>query len=33
MLVGGYKRIKEVLAMIEHEALQLLRNKLQSPPT
>jgi hypothetical protein len=32
-LVGGYNRIKEVLAMDEDEGLQLLCNKLQDPPT
>jgi tetratricopeptide (TPR) repeat protein len=32
MLVGGYNRIKEVLAMDDGECLQLLRNKLCDPP-
>lgn len=31
-LVGGYNRVKGVLAMDEEEGLQLLRNKLQDPP-
>ncbi|KAH7068389.1 kinesin light chain 1 [Paraphoma chrysanthemicola] len=31
-LVGGYNKIKEVLAMDESEGLQLLRNKLCDPP-
>ena len=31
-LVGGYNKIKEVLAMDESEGLQLLRNKLRDPP-
>jgi predicted metallopeptidase len=31
-LIGGYSRIKEVLAIDESEGLQLLRNKLQNPP-
>jgi tetratricopeptide (TPR) repeat protein len=31
-LVGGYNKIKEVLAMDEGEGLQLLRNKLQDAP-
>jgi tetratricopeptide (TPR) repeat protein len=30
-LVGGYNKIKEVLAMDEDEGLQLLRNKLRDP--